>query len=92
LFAGGSTNSPERSSLAQNTHYEFNVIAQMVVSGALMGLVYALIAYGFSAHLRHQQSINFGQERMVMLSAFQPQFIELGRAYWLMIPGLLFGV
>lgn len=36
------------------------VIAQMSVSGALMGLVYALIAYGFQLTYATSKSINFG--------------------------------
>ena len=46
------------------------VILQMGVSGALMGLVYALIAYGFQLTFATSKSINFGQGELVMVSAF----------------------
>lgn len=71
-----------------------NIIAQMVVSGALMGLVYALIAYGFQLTFATSKSINFGQGELVMLSAFfSLTLLDLGVPYWLMVPGgLLFGV
>lgn len=71
----------------------FDIIAQMVVSGALMGLVYALIAYGFQLTYATSKSINFGQGELVMLSAFfSLTLLDLGVPYWLMVPGgLLFG-
>jgi branched-chain amino acid transport system permease protein len=69
------------------------VIFQMVVSGALMGLVYALIAYGFQLTFATSKSINFGQGELVMLSAFVSLTLtNLGLPYWLMVPcGLLCG-
>jgi len=70
-----------------------SVIAQMVVSGALMGLVYALVAYGFQLTYATSKSINFGQGELVMLSAFfSLTLTHWGLPYWLMVPGgLLFG-
>jgi branched-chain amino acid transport system permease protein len=71
----------------------FSIIAQMTVSGALMGLVYALIAYGFQLTFATSKSINFGQGELVMVSAFFTlTLINLGLPYWLVVPGgLLFG-
>ncbi|MDO8207126.1 MAG: branched-chain amino acid ABC transporter permease [Gallionella sp.] len=70
-----------------------DIIAQMAVSGALMGLVYALIAYGFQLTFATSKSINFGQGELVMLSAFfSLTLLDLGVPYWLMVPGgLMFG-
>jgi branched-chain amino acid transport system permease protein len=70
-----------------------SIIAQMAVSGALMGLVYALIAYGFQLTFATSKSINFGQGELVMVSAFfSLTLITLGLPYWLVVPGgLLFG-
>ena len=72
---------------------DFSVVAQIVVSGALMGLVYALIAYGFQLTFATSKTINFGQGELVMLSAFfSLTLLDWGAPYWLMIPGgLLFG-
>lgn len=71
-----------------------DVILQMAVSGALMGLVYALIAYGFQLTFSTSKSINFGQGELVMLSAFISLSMQnFGLPYWLMVPaGLLCGV
>jgi len=70
------------------------IIGQMVVSGAFMGLVYALIAYGFQLTYATSKSINFGQGELVMVSAFFSLTLTTwGLPYWLMIPGgLLFGI
>ena len=71
----------------------FAIVAQLVVSGALIGLVYALIAYGFQLTFATSKSINFGQGELVMVSAsFTLTLIVLGLPYWLVVPaGLLFG-
>lgn len=70
------------------------VVAQMLVSGALMGLVYALVAYGFQLTHATSKSINFGQGELVMVSAFfSLSLANLGLPYPLIvIGGLLFGV
>jgi branched-chain amino acid transport system permease protein len=69
-------------------------VIQLVVSGALMGLVYALVAYGFQLTYATSKSINFGQGELVMLSSFfSLTLTNFGLPYYLMIPGgLLFGV
>src|SRR5260370_36223647 len=58
-----------------------------------MGLVYALIAYGFQLTFATSKSINFGQGELVMVSAsFTLTLITLGLPYWVVVPaGLLFG-
>jgi branched-chain amino acid transport system permease protein len=69
------------------------IIGQLAVSGALMGLVYALIAYGFQLTYATSKSINFGQGELVMVSAFfSLTLLDHGVPYALMVPGgLAFG-
>jgi branched-chain amino acid transport system permease protein len=71
-----------------------SIVPQLIVSGALMGLVYALVAYGFQLTYATSKSINFGQGELVMVSAFfSLTLTKMGLPYWLMISGgLLFGV
>jgi branched-chain amino acid transport system permease protein len=71
-----------------------SVVPQLIVSGAFMGLVYALVAYGFQLTYATSKSINFGQGELVMVSAFVSlSLTKLGLPFWLMVPGgLLFGV
>ena len=67
------------------------VTLQMGVSGALMGLVYALIAYGFQLTFATSKSINFGQGELVMVSAFISLTMQhFGLPYWAMVPAGLF--
>lgn len=68
-------------------------IVQMAVSGALMGLVYALIAYGFQLTYATSKSLNFGQGELVMVSAFTTlSLMGTGLPYPLVVAlGLLFG-
>jgi branched-chain amino acid transport system permease protein len=70
-----------------------SIVPQLIVSGALMGLVYALVAYGFQLTYATSKSINFGQGELVMVSAFfSLTLTKMGLPYWLMISGgLLFG-
>ncbi len=70
-----------------------SIYAQMTVSGALIGLIYALIAYGFQLTYATSKSINFGQGELVMVSAFfSLTLVDLGLPYALVVPlGLLFG-
>jgi len=64
-----------------------HALLQLVVSGALMGLVYALLAYGFQLTFATSRSINFGQGELVMVSAFiSLTLLGLGVPYWLMVP------
>jgi branched-chain amino acid transport system permease protein len=81
----------------------FSIVAQIAVSGALMGLVYALVAYGFQLTFATSKSINFGQGELVMVSAFVSLTlinlgtrllpgVSLGLLYLAVVPlGLLFG-
>ena len=68
-------------------------IFQMAVSGALMGLVYALIAYGFQLTYATSKSLNFGQGELVMVSAFVTlSIMGTGLPYAVVVLlGLLFG-
>lgn len=49
---------------------DWTIVAQMSVSGAAMGMAYALIAYGFQLTFAPSRSVNFGQAEAVMISAF----------------------
>src|ERR1044072_7150988 len=70
-----------------------SVVVQITVSGALMGLVYALIAYGFQLTYATSKSLNFAQGELVMVSAFVTlTLIGTGLPYGVAVPlGILFG-
>ena len=70
-----------------------SVVVQITVSGALMGLVYALIAYGFQLTYATSKSLNFAQGELVMVSAFVSlTLLNTGLPYVVMVPlGIGFG-
>jgi len=70
-----------------------SVVVQIAVSGALMGLVYALIAYGFQLTYATSKSLNFGQGELVMISSFVSlTLLGLGLPYIVVVPlGVGFG-
>jgi branched-chain amino acid transport system permease protein len=70
-----------------------SVVVQITVSGALMGLVYALIAYGFQLTYATSKSLNFAQGELVMISAFVAlALLGTGLPYAVVVPlGILFG-
>src|SRR5215471_18219758 len=70
-----------------------SVVVQIAVSGALMGLVYALIAYGFQLTYATSSSLNFAQGELVMVSSFVAlALLNTGLPYALVVPlGILFG-
>lgn len=70
-----------------------SVVVQITVSGALMGLVYALIAYGFQLTYATSKSLNFGQGELVMVSAFVSlTLLGTGLPYVVVVPlGIGFG-
>src|SRR3954468_5314192 len=70
-----------------------SVVVQITVSGALMGLVYALIAYGFQLTYATSKSLNFGQGELVMVSSFVSlTLLGTGLPYAVVVPlGILFG-
>ncbi len=72
---------------------ELMIIGQLTVSGAAMGLVYALVAYGFQMTYATSESINFGQGELLMVSTFLALSLSnLGVPYPLVVPaGLLIG-
>ncbi|HEU4728243.1 MAG TPA: branched-chain amino acid ABC transporter permease [Kofleriaceae bacterium] len=64
-----------------------SVVVQIAVSGALMGLVYALVAYGFQLTYATSKSLNFGQGELVMISAFiSLTLLGTGLPYALVVP------
>jgi branched-chain amino acid transport system permease protein len=70
-----------------------SVVVQITVSGALMGMVYALIAYGFQLTYATSKSLNFAQGELVMVSAFVSlTLLGTGLPYAVAVPlGILFG-
>lgn len=68
----------------------FLALAQMAVGGGLMGMAYALVAYGFQLTHAAGKAVNFGQGELVMLGAFAGITIaETGLPYWVSVAGAM---
>ena len=69
---------------------EILALTQMAVSGALMGMAYALVAYGFQLTHSAGKAVNFGQGELVMLGAFAGLTIQNSSLpYWAAVAGAL---
>ncbi len=65
-------------------------LAQMAVGGGLMGMAYALVAYGFQLTHAAGKAVNFGQGELVMLGAFAGlSLCGLGLPYWAAVAGAM---
>jgi branched-chain amino acid transport system permease protein len=71
------------------------ILLQLVYSGVALGMIYAVIAFGYQLTFATSDTLNFGQGEALMLGALVGLTLvdTLGLNYWLMIPLVgLFGV
>ena len=69
---------------------ELLALIQMAVGGGLMGMAYALVAYGFQLTYAAGKAVNFGQGELVMLGAFIGLSLAgIGLPYWAAVPGAM---
>ena len=62
------------------------ILAQLVVSGIALGMIYALIAFGYQLTFATSGTLNFGQGEALMLGALVGLTLVGHMSYWLMIP------
>jgi branched-chain amino acid transport system permease protein len=68
------------------------IFAQLAVSGIALGMIYAVIAFGYQLTFATSRTLNFGQGEALMLGALTGLTIAGHIGYWLMIPVvMLFG-
>lgn len=65
------------------------MITQIILSGALTGLLYALIAFGFQLTYATSKTANFGQGALVMLGGLISALITPLYGYWIALPVVL---
>ena len=68
------------------------ILAQLVVSGIALGMIYAVIAFGYQLTFATSKTLNFGQGEALMLGALVGLTLGRSRApcnYWLMLPLVL---
>jgi branched-chain amino acid transport system permease protein len=74
-----------------------NVFLQLTVSGVALGMIYAVIAFGYQLTFATSRTLNFGQGEALMLGALVGLTLVGHMSYWVMIPlvmvfGLLQGI
>jgi len=74
-----------------------NVFLQLTVSGIALGMIYAVIAFGYQLTFATSRTLNFGQGEALMLGALVGLTLVGHMSFWLMIPlvmafGLLQGI
>ena len=63
------------------------ILIQLVFSGIALGMIYAVIAFGYQLTFATSDTLNFGQGEALMLGALVGlSCVGLGINYWLMIP------
>jgi branched-chain amino acid transport system permease protein len=70
------------------------ILTQLVFSGIALGMIYAVIAFGYQLTFATSDTLNFGQGEALMLGALVGLTLvdRLGLNYWLMLPVVcLFG-
>jgi branched-chain amino acid transport system permease protein len=65
------------------------ILAQLVVSGIALGMIYALIAFGYQLTFATSSTLNFGQGEALMLGALVGLTLVGHMSYWLIIPPVL---
>ena len=64
------------------------ILTQLVFSGIALGMIYAVIAFGYQLTFQTSDTLNFGQGEALMLGALVGLTLvdKLGLNYWLCIP------
>ena len=63
------------------------ILLQLIYSGIALGMIYAVIAFGYQLTFQTSGTLNFGQGEALMLGAMVGlTLVNLGVNYWLMIP------
>jgi branched-chain amino acid transport system permease protein len=63
------------------------ILTQLLFSGIALGMIYAVIAFGYQLTFATSDTLNFGQGDALMLGALVGlSLVGLGMSYWLMIP------
>jgi branched-chain amino acid transport system permease protein len=65
------------------------ILLQLVVSGVALGMIYAVIAFGYQLTFATSRTLNFGQGEALMLGALFGLTLVGHMSYWVMLPLVL---
>src|ERR1700761_2358401 len=70
-----------------------DILLQLVFSGIALGMIYAVIAFGYQLTFATSKTLNFGQGEALMLGALVGLTLNAYLGFWLMLPlVLVFGL
>lgn len=65
------------------------ILAQLIVSGIAVGMIYGVIAFGYQLTFATSKTLNFGQGEALMLGSLVGLTVVPFTGYWLMLPVVL---
>ncbi len=65
------------------------ILAQLLVSGIAVGMIYGVIAFGYQLTFATSKTLNFGQGEALMLGSLVGLTVVSVTGYWLMLPIVL---
>ena len=65
------------------------ILAQLLVSGIAVGMIYGVIAFGYQLTFATSKTLNFGQGEALMLGALVGLTVQSYIGYWAMLPVVL---
>jgi branched-chain amino acid transport system permease protein len=65
------------------------ILAQLLVSGIAVGMIYGVIAFGYQLTFATSKTLNFGQGEALMLGSLVGLSLVTITGYWLMLPIVL---
>jgi branched-chain amino acid transport system permease protein len=65
------------------------ILAQLIVSGIAVGMIYGVIAFGYQLTFATSKTLNFGQGEALMLGSLVGLTVVAFTGYWLMLPVVL---
>src|SRR3954453_15627130 len=65
------------------------ILAQLIVSGIAVGMIYGVIAFGYQLTFATSRTLNFGQGEALMLGALVGLTVQYFIGYWAMLPVVL---
>ena len=62
------------------------ILAQLIVSGIAVGMIYGVIAFGYQLTFATSKTLNFGQGEALMLGSLVGLTVASYIGYWAMLP------
>ena len=66
---------------------DLQILTQLILSGIALGMIYAVVSFGYQLTFATSDTLNFGQGEALMLGALVGlSLTRAGISYWLVLP------